>query len=50
MEFNLLDFKCFAINSIEGSQISEEIKNIYKSSFLKEWDKFLDILIEKYNN
>ena len=50
MEFNLLDFKCFGINSIDGAQISEEIKKSYKSKFLKEWDEFLDILIEKYKN
>lgn len=50
MEFNLLDFKCFGINSIDGAQTSEEIKNSYKSQFLKEWNEFLDIFIEKYKD
>ena len=48
MEFDLLDLKCFGINSIDGSQISEELKNNYKNNFLKEWDDFLDFFIEKY--
>ena len=48
MEFDLLDFKCFGINSINGSQISDELKNIYKTKFLKDWDKFLDYFIKKY--
>ena len=47
MEFDLIDFKCFVINSIDGSLISEELKNIYKNTFLKEWDDFLDFFIEK---
>lgn len=50
MEFNLLDFKCFGINSIDGAQTSEEIKNSYKSQFLKEWDEFLDSFIKKYKS
>ena len=50
MEFNLLYFKYFGINSIDGAQISEETKNSYKSQFLKEWDEFLDIFIEKYKS
>ena len=46
MEFDLIDFKCFGINSIDGAQISEELKNSYKKKFLKEWDEFLDFFIE----
>jgi adenosine deaminase CECR1 len=48
MEFDLLDFKCFGFNSIDGSQISNELKNEYKVKFFKSWDKFLDYFIEKY--
>ena len=50
MEFDLIDLKCFEINSIDGAQISEELKNSYKKKFLKEWDEFLDFFIEKYKN
>ncbi len=50
MEFDLIDFKCFGINSIDSAQISEELKNSYKKKFLKEWDEFLDFFIEKYKN
>ena len=48
MEFDLLDFKCFGLNSIEGAQISKELKNEYKIKFLKAWDEFLDYFIKKY--
>jgi len=50
MEFDLLDFKCFGLNSIEGAQVSEEIKNNYKTFFLKDWDAFLDYFIKKYES
>ena len=50
MEFDLLDFKCFGLNSIDGSQISNEMRNEYKSKFLEAWNKFLDYFIEKYKN
>ena len=45
MEFDLLDFKCFGLNSIDGAQISNEMKNNYKVNFLKEWNNFLDYFI-----
>ena len=48
MEFDLLDFKCFGINSIDGAQINEELRNNYKFNFLKEWNEFLDIFIKNY--
>ena len=50
MEFDLLDFKCFGINSINGAQISDELKNQYKIKFLEDWNKFLDYFIKKYEN
>jgi adenosine deaminase CECR1 len=50
MEFDLLDFKCFGLNSIDGAQISKELKNEYKVKFLKNWDEFLDYFIKKYEN
>ena len=50
MEFNLIDFKCFGINSIDGAQISEELKNKYKVKFLEDWDEFLDFFIKNYEN
>ena len=48
MEFDLLDFKCFGINSIDGAQISEELRKNYKFNFLKDWEEFLDIFIKNY--
>ena len=48
MEFDLLDFKCFGLNSIDGAQISNELRNTYKDDFLKAWDEFLDYFIKKY--
>ena len=48
MEFDLLDFKCFGLNSIDGAIISEELKNEYKNIFLKNWDEFLNYFIDKY--
>ena len=48
MEFDLVDFKCFKLNSIDGAIISEEVKNEYKNIFLKNWDEFLDYFINKY--
>ena len=48
MEFDLLDFKCFGLNSIDGAEISEEVKNEYKKVFLKDWNEFLKYLIDKY--
>ena len=48
MEFDLLDFKCFGINSINGAQISDELKNQYKIKFFEDWNKFLDYFIKKY--
>ena len=50
MEFDLLDLKCFGINSIDGSQISEELKNNYKLQFSKDWDEFLEFFIKNYEN
>ena len=50
MEFDLIDFKCFGINSIDGAQISEELKKDYKNKFLKDWDEFLDFLMKNYEN
>ena len=34
MEFDLIDLKCFGLNSIDGAQISNEIRNEYKSKFI----------------
>ena len=48
MEFDLLDFKCFGLNSITGAQIGSDIKNEYKKIFLKNWEDFVDYFIEKY--
>ena len=48
MEFDLLDFKCFGLNSIDGAQISNQMKNNYKYYFMKEWNNFLDYFINKY--
>jgi adenosine deaminase CECR1 len=48
MEFDLLDFKCFGLNSIFGAQISNDLKKEYESKFLNSWDKFLDYFINKY--
>ena len=48
MEFDLLDFKCFGLNSIDGSQISDDLKEEYKTKFLNSWDNFLDYFIKKY--
>ena len=48
MEFDLLDFKCFGLNSIDGAQLSNEMRNYYKINFLREWNNFLDYFINKY--
>ena len=48
MEFDLIDLKCFCINSIDGSQISEELRKNYKNKFIKEWEEFLEFFITKY--
>ena len=48
MEFDLLDLKCFGLNSIDGAQISNELKKDYKNKFLKEWNLFLGYFISKY--
>ena len=50
MEFDILDFKCFGLNSIDGAQINDELKNEYKTKFLKSWNEFLDYFINKYEN
>ena len=50
MEFDLLDFKCFGLNSIDGAQIPEELKKEYKSKYLDLWDEFIDYFIKKYEN
>ena len=50
MEFDLIDLKCFGLNSIDGAIISDELKDEYKNKFLKEWDEFLEYFIEKYEN
>ena len=50
MEFDLFDFKCFGLNSIDGAQISNELRNAYKNDFLKDWGIFLDYFINKYEN
>ena len=50
MEFDLLDFKCFSLNSFDGaSQISNELRNDYKNKFLQDWNKFLEYFISKYD-
>ena len=48
MEFDLLDLKCFVLNSIDGAQISIELKNEYKQKLLNDWNAFLDYFIKKY--
>ena len=48
MEFDLLDIKCFVLNSVDGAQISAELKNEYKKVLIQNWDKFLDYFIQKY--
>ena len=48
MEFDILDLKCFGLNSIDGAEISNELKNEYRNNFLKEWNSFLEYLISKY--
>ena len=50
MEFDLLDFKCFGLNSIDGAQISEEMKNEYQLKFLQSWNEFIVYFIKKYQN
>ena len=50
MEFDLIDFKSFCLNSIDGAQISNELKNEYKLIFMKEWNSFLDYFIKKYES
>jgi adenosine deaminase CECR1 len=50
MEFDLIDFKSFCLNSIEGAQIPNELKNEYKLIFKKDWDSFLDYFIKKYES
>ena len=48
MEFDLIDFKCFGLNSIDGAQISNELRNEYKSTFMNSWNQFLDYFVNKY--
>ena len=48
MEFDILDLKCFCLNSIDGARITNELKNEYKNNFLKEWNSFLRYIIKKY--
>ena len=50
MEFDLLDFKCFGLNSIDGAQINDELNKEYKNKFLKSWNEFLDYFINKYES
>ena len=50
MEFDLIDFKCFGLYSIDGAQIPEELKNEYKSKYSYLWDEFIDYFIKKYEN
>ena len=50
MEFDLLDFKCFGLNSIDGAQIDNELKKEYKNKFFKNWNEFLDYFINKYES
>ena len=50
MEFDLLDLKCFVLNSIDGAQISIDLKNEYKQKLLNDWNAFLDYFIKKYEN
>ena len=50
MEFDLIDFKCFGLNSIDGAQIPNEIRDDYKSKFINAWNEFLDYFIKKYEN
>ena len=50
MEFDLIDYKCFGLNSIDGAQISDELKKEYKSKYLNDWYEFLDYFIKKYEN
>ena len=49
MEFDLLDLKCFGLNSIDGAIISEELREEYKNQFLKDWNEFLEYFIGKYD-
>ena len=48
MEFDLIDLKCFGLNSIDGAMISDELKNDFKKNFLNEWIEFVDYFIRKY--
>jgi adenosine deaminase CECR1 len=50
MEFDLFDLKSFGLNSIDGAQISEELKKEYKFQFLNSWTEFIDYFIKKYGN
>ena len=49
MEFDLLDLKCFGLNSIDGAIISEKLRDEYKNMFLKDWGEFLEFFIDKYD-
>ena len=49
MEFDLLDMKSFGLNSIDGAEISNGLRNYYKIKFLKKWNEFIDYLISKYD-
>jgi adenosine deaminase len=50
MEFDLVDLKCFGLYSIDGSQITEELKKEYKLKYLENWNEFIDYFISKYEN
>ena len=40
MEFDLFDFKLIGLFCIESSEISDELKKIYKEKFEEEWKLF----------
>lgn len=48
MEFDLLDMKCFGLNSIDAAEISNGLRNYYKVKFLKKWNNFVEYFISKY--
>ena len=50
MEFELVDLKCFCLYSIDGSQITEELKKECKLKYLEYWNEFIDYFISKYEN
>ena len=50
MEFELVDLKYFGLYSIDGAQITEELKKEYKLKYLEYWNEFIDYFISKYEN